>query len=83
MMGLMIIPEFQIFGELLPLNQLSGTTVGYLLVTCSGFPGRGSIIGGAMAPLYLPHCRLVKLSTSSGSCGQGYNSDLFFLFGNS
>ena len=25
--------------------------------------------------------RLVKLSTSSGSCGQGYNSDLFFLVG--
>ena len=54
MMGLMIIPEFQIFGELLPLNQLSGTTVGYLLVTCSGFPGRGTIIGGAMAPLAPP-----------------------------
>ena len=54
MMGLMIIPEFQIFGELLPLNQLSGTTVGYLLVTCSGFPGRGTIIGGAMALLAPP-----------------------------
>ena len=53
-MGLMIIPEFQIFGELLPLNQLSGTTVGYLLVTCSGFLGRGTIIGGGMAPLAPP-----------------------------
>ena len=64
MMGLMIIPKFQIFGELLPLNQLSGTTVGYLLVTCSGFPGRGTIIGGAMAPLAPP------LSTSLDSNGR-------------
>ena len=61
----MIIPEFQIFGELLPLNQLSGTTVGYLLVTCSGFPGRGTIIGGAMAPLYLPHWYVPDTRVSS------------------
>ena len=25
-----------------------------VLVTCSGFPGRGTIIGGAMAPLAPP-----------------------------
>ena len=54
MMGQMIIPEFQIFGEFLPLKQLSGTTAGYYIVTFSGFPGRGTIIGGAMAPLAPP-----------------------------
>ena len=49
-MGQMIIPEFKIFGEFLPLKQLSGTTAGY----CSGYSGRGTIIGGAMAPLAPP-----------------------------
>ena len=42
MMGQMIIPEFQIFGEFLPLKQLSGTT--------AGISGAGQNYWGAMAP---------------------------------
>ena len=58
-MGQMIIPEFQIFGEFLPLKQLSGTTAGY----CSGYSGRGTIIGGAMAPLAPPQSTSLKTRT--------------------
>ena len=57
-MGQMIIPEFKIFGEFLPLKQLSGTTAGY----CSGYSGRGTIIGGAMAPLAPPLSTSLKLT---------------------
>ena len=41
-----------------------------VLVTCSGFPGRGTIIGGAMAPLAPP------LSTSLGSTSGIINQDI-------
>ena len=45
-----------------------------VLVTCSGFPGRGTIIGGAMAPLAPP------LSTSLNNTDWG-KSDPWIISG--
>ena len=60
-MGQMIIPEFQIFGEFLPLKQLSGTRAGYKLLVLD-FRGGGTIMPPLASPLSTSPCNFQSQS---------------------